>query len=133
MTNYLLTISCQQKTNYIKKEDLDRILEYLYNRIPNLVVKQRVYETSGHYGQLHFHGIVEVPRGFRYKGFTQYGDIDMMDLTYRIQWSRVTSPRGAIDYITKDLAFQTQSQILAINEFKYKYFDQDTQELLYLA
>ena len=130
MILYLLTISCQQKTEFISKEDLDEVLTWLRHNEPTFHVYKYSYERSGKYGQLHFHGIIQVRSAFRWKPFIQYGDLDHMNLTYRVHWKRINDYEGAVSYIYKDTRNcpVKQDQIFNENMYKYHYFNMDSQQ-----
>jgi len=127
MIRYLLTISCQQKKNYVSQLDLDDILLWLKMNVPELKIYEHVYETSGRYSQLHFHGIVTTPASFYFKPFTQWGDLEHNSNTFRLQWIKVYDYIGACAYVQKDLYIQSQDQILIRNYFKHFHFCQDLQ------
>lgn len=129
MILYLLTISCQQKSKLVEQRNLDEVILWLKLNIPSLKIYNHSYERSGKHTQLHFHGIVMTKSRFRYKPFIQYGDVEHMHLTYRIQWSRITNYQGAIDYIYKDTQNNLilQDQIITENYYKYSFFNMDTQ------
>ncbi len=92
---YLLTVSCQQKKEYITKSDINVVLRSL----PAMDYKAFAYETSGKYSQLHYHAVVEYKGS--YKPFTSWGSIEHT-LTYRIHWVRVWDLKKAIEYVYKD-------------------------------
>lgn len=124
MPKYLITISCQQKLQYVSEYDLYQVLLWLP---PSLLVLHYSYETSGKYGQLHYHAVVE------YNGlwnpYTQYGDSSYC-LSFRIQWKRITKLEGAIKYVYKDTHNDPiiQNDIIIGNEFKHKYFNPESGE-----
>ncbi len=130
MILYLLTISSQQKLQFIQKSDLDDVLKWLHQNIPAFHVYRSSYERSGKYSQLHFHGIISVGNYFHWKPYVQYGDADFMHLTFRVQWQRIRDVHGATSYVFKDTHNDSikQDQIFQENVFKYNYFNIDTQE-----
>ncbi len=130
--SYMVTISCQQKKEFIDKVMPDEIIIWLKMCIPSLKVKEFVYENSGKYGQLHFHGIVLVRKGFSYRKFTSYGDA-RVDISYRIQWTKIEDLQGAREYIKKDITYNSQDEILVNNLFKYKFFNMDTQTYVWIG
>ncbi len=127
MVFYLLTISCQQKKDFIQKYQLDEVCLWLKMNIASLHIQPYVYETSGKYNQLHYHAIVSVDKYFRFKPFTACGSIETTN-TFRVQWSKVDNLSGALQYIQKDLWYASQGEILIRNYYKYNMFNQTTQE-----
>ncbi len=126
---YMVTISCQQKNDYISQVQLDDILTWLEQGIQSFTVIHHVYETSGAYHQLHCHALVKVDKSnslsFIKKRFNQYSTDSN---SYRIQWSPVYDYYGACAYLLKDQRYITQDQILlnnyySINRFNEKYLD----------
>ncbi len=130
---YLLTIICQQKLHYVSKGELDDVVLWLKMNIPSLHIGILVYETSGHYNQLHYHAVVDVCKDFYYKPFTKWGDIDYNYNTFKVQWSLVYNYGGACAYTQKDLYLQSQKQILIKNYYKHHFFNQDTQRFSAIA
>lgn len=120
---YLITISCQQKNKYVSVFDLQQVLWW----IPLESVLHFCYENSGKYRQLHYHAIVEY-HGLWYP-YTQYGDA-LQCLSFRIHWKRITKLKGAIKYVYKDTHNDPilQLDIIYDNEFRHKYFNQETGE-----
>ncbi len=135
MILYLLTISCQQKTEFILKEDLDEVLIYLKLNEDSIHIYKSSYERSGKYHQLHFHGIIEVKSAFRWKPYIQYGDLDHMNLTFRIHWKRINNYLGAVEYVYKDTHNSPikQLQIFQENIYKYHRFDTSSQHFIPLS
>ncbi len=129
MILYLLTVSCQQKQNFISKSDLRDVILWLKMSIQSFKVYNYSYERSGYYNQLHFHGIISASRYHRWKPYTQYGDFEYCVNTFRIQWSRIHDYDGAVSYVYKDTFNDPikQDQIFIENIYKYHYFDMDTQ------
>ncbi len=136
MILYLLTISCQQKTKYVSKYDIDQVISWIKLNEPTVHIISFAYERTGHYAQLHFHATLRVKSSFRWKPFIQYGDTDFMHLTFRVQWKRVGTYgyQGAYMYVTKDTHEDPilQDQIFNENMFKYHYFNMDTQSYISL-
>ncbi len=99
---WMVTISCQQKKHKITKSHLYEVIMYLKLNISSFKVLDESFETSGKYKQLHWHAICKTKPLFRYKPYTQYGCIHMMDDTFSIHWKRITSIKGAVRYIHKD-------------------------------
>ncbi len=130
MILYLLTISCQQKKAFVQQSDLDEVLLWLKMNEDTFHVYKQSYERSGKYLQLHFHAIVGIRTTFRWRPYTQYGDTEVMALTFRVHWSRVTDYPGAVLYVYKDTKNNSvvQQQIFIQNLYKYHYFNMDTQE-----
>ncbi len=128
MVFYLLTISCQQKTDFIQKYQLDEVCLWLKMNIASLHIQPHVYETSGKYNQLHYHALVSVDKYFYYRPFTAYGEKNKTISTFRIQWSKVDNLSGALQYLRKDLWHASQGEILIRNFYKYNYFNMDTQQ-----
>ncbi len=129
MILYLLTVSCQQKLNYVSKSDIDDVLFWIKMNESTFKAYNHSYERSGKYNQLHYHAIVEVKSSFRYKPFTQYGDINTYCNTFKIDWKRVTDFNGALGYVLKDTdncPFR-QEEILLLNYYKHHYFNMDMQ------
>lgn len=126
---YLVTISCQQKKDYITPSALDNIVQWLRTSIEHCAIDDFVYETSGKYKQLHCHFIMAVPYTFRYKAYTQWGDKDITINTFRIHWKKITHLSGAIKYINKDLQHQSQEEILFWNYYSINRFE-DTKHIL---
>ncbi len=126
--HYLITISCQQKKDYIFQALLDEVLLWLKISIDDLHIVQYIYENSGKYKQLHWHGLARLPIGFRYAPYTTFGDKDITGNTYIIHWKKVKYLLGASKYLNKDLKHQSQDDILinnyfSINRFNEKYLD----------
>ncbi len=118
---YMVTISSQQKKDYISKVRIDEVILWLKYSIKSLHVIQSVYETSGKYRQLHWHALVSCKK-IRYAPYTSWGDKDLTGNTYRIQWKKVYNEEGAINYINKDLRHQTQEDILLFNYYSVNRF-----------
>ncbi len=123
---YMITISCQQKKDYINKDILDEVILWLKMSIDSLHIIRSVYENSGKYRQLHWHAIVSVKPKFRYAPYTQFGDKNITGNTYRIQWEKIYNLEGAYNYLKKDLLHQTQNDIFtnnyySVNRFQEKY------------
>ncbi len=133
--NYMITISCQQKLLYVSKEAIEDVILWLKMNIPSIHIYHCAYERTGKYNQLHFHGVVSVRRGLRYKPFTQFGDREWMNRTFRVQWELITNMGGAIDYVYKDTqnSAALQDQIFDCNFYKYHFFDIDQQKAVRLA
>jgi len=129
----MLTISAQQKKSFIQEHQLKEVIMWLKMNIDHLHVYSHVYETSGLYNQLHFHGIVSVDKYFSYRPFTVYGDIMYTQNTFRVQWTKITDLIGAYNYLKKDLVWNNQDEILVLNIYKHNYFDIGTQKYLNLA
>ncbi len=119
---YMVTISCQQKGDYISKVMIDEVIMWLKMNIDSLHIIRSVYESSGKYRQLHWHAIVVVKRNFHYAPYTQYGQYDINKNTYRMQWRRIYDMEGAINYISKDLRYRSQEAILQSNYFSINRF-----------
>jgi len=130
---YLITIICQQKKHYISKEEIDEVILWLKMNIPSLKILNSVYETSGRYNQLHFHAVATTSTKIYYKPFTQWGDTEYNNNTFKIHWSSIYDYTGACAYIQKDLHYQDQDQILIKNYYKHHYFNQDTQRFSVIA
>ncbi len=130
MEHYMITISSQQKTKFISKANIDSVILWLKMNINSLNICKHVYERSGKYEQLHFHGIVEVLKSFSYKAFTQYGCKEVCDLTFRVQWTKIVDLEGSVQYLLKDLWIESQDQILIQNIYEYHYFNMDSQEFI---
>ncbi len=129
MILYLLTISCQQKSNFVCKKDLDEVLLWLKMNETSFHVYKFVYERSGKYSQFHFHGIIGISSYFRWKPFAQYGDSEYMNNTFRVQWKRINNYEGAVSYVYKDThnCYAKQQQIFMENVYKYHFFNMDKQ------
>ncbi len=127
---YLVTISCQQKSDFIRRSQLDDVLLWLKMSVDSLQYKHINYECSGRYGQLHVHAIVAVKPGFSYAPFTQCGDLDRTYNTFRVQWDHVYDLKGAVSYCSKDLRNSTQGEIFIRNYFNYHYFNIDRQNFI---
>ncbi len=114
---YLLTISCQQKKVQIYQKDLQEVLRW----IPLEGILHSSYETTGSYGQLHYHAIVDYSG--LWKAYTQYGD-GVHCNSFRVQWSKVRNLRGAIRYVYKDTHNNKilQDQIIRENWYKYNLY-----------
>ncbi len=126
MTLYMITVSCSQKKDYINKICLDEVIQWLYQSIEIFSIAECVYENSGKYHQLHYHGIVTVDRDFRYKPFTKFGDKDITGNTYQVHWSRIRCLPAVKRYLIKDLRYKTQDEIFidnyySINRFSERY------------
>ncbi len=121
---YLITISCQQKKDYIDRDMLDKVIIWLKMGVDHLNIIRSVYENSGKYRQLHWHGIISVPKNFYYRPYTAYGDLSLSMNTYRIQYKKIYDIKGAIKYINKDLRYKTQEDILLENYYSIYRLDQ---------
>lgn len=121
---YMLTISCQQKKDYISCSLLDEVIQWLKYAIDSLHITHTAYETSGKYRQLHWHAIVTVKEGFRYSPFTQFGAKDITRNTYCVNWTRVYSLPCAISYIYKDQQYKTQQSIIEDNWYSINRFNE---------
>ncbi len=128
MVYYLLTISAQQKNDFIQQYQLDEVCLWLKMNISGLFIQPKVYETSGLYHQLHLHAIVSVPNSFSYCAFTRWGEKDKTLNTFIVHWSKINNLSGALQYLRKDLWYESQGEILVRNYFKYNYFNMDTQQ-----
>ncbi len=125
---YMITISCQQKKDYIDTILLLEVLMWLKMSIDSLQIMHFVYENSGKYRQLHWHGIVTVKKNFRYSPFTAFGAKHITGNTYIVNWTRVYNLKRAIDYLHKDLRYRSQEEIISdnyytINRFNEVYLD----------
>ena len=98
----MLTISCQQKKDYISKDNIDDVLQWL-KHCADITIRRQVYEITGKYKQLHWHGLVKVPYNFRYSPYSQYGDPLINGNSFRVQWSKIHNFKGALEYFNKDL------------------------------
>ncbi len=121
---YLVTISCQQKKEYIDRGMLDRVIRWLKMNVDHLSIIRSVYENSGKYRQLHWHAIISVPKNFYYRPYTAYGDLSLNMNTYRVQYKKIYDINGAIKYINKDLQYKTQMDILQNNYYSKYRLDQ---------
>lgn len=125
---YMVTVSCQQKKDYVNRSMLDEVILWLKLTIDSFQILESVYENSGHYRQLHWHAIVNVKEGFRYSPFTKFGDKTITGNTYVVNWTKVYDLSRAIAYIQKDLQYKSQQQIItnnwySINRFNEIYYD----------
>ncbi len=118
---YMVTISCQQKLDYINKSSLDSVILYLKLAVPRLKLLLHVYENTGRYKQLHWHGLITVPYPFYYRRHTHYS-ANQDGNSFRIQWTPVTFLKGAISYLQKDLRYQTQNDIFLNNYYSVNRF-----------
>ncbi len=114
---YLITVNCQQKKRYIDKDSIDEVILYLKMNINEFHIHQDVYERSGKYNQLHYHAIVKVPKWFKYRAYTSFGDKAITGSTYQIRWAKIYNLQGAQSYLMKDLRYQTQEDIFVANEY----------------
>ncbi len=121
---YLVTIICQQKKEYIDRGMIDEVIRWLKRSIGRLYIFRSVYENSGKYKQLHWHGVISVPKNFYYKPYTAYGDRSLGMNTYQIQYKKIYDINGAFKYINKDLRYQTQMDILQNNYYSIYRLDQ---------
>lgn len=121
MKQYLLTISAQQKKKFVSRSDINEVLHWL----PISWIHANSFETSGKYGQLHYHAVVDY-KGL-WKPYVQYGDSQFMNLTFRIQWKKITNLSGAIEYVYKDTHRNSilQHQIIEENKYNYYYYNPD--------
>lgn len=121
MILYLLTISCQQKKEFILPMDLHIVINHLQKS--GVIILKGRYENHGLYNQLHFHAIVNYS-GY-YKSLTQYGDKEH-DKTYRIDFKRIRP--GTVFAVDNYLNKQNQDQVLTTNYWKIPnlYYNQDT-------
>lgn len=103
-SHYMMTISCQQKKHTITYSDLLEVVKWIKHNHKYFYTEDYSFEQSGKYAQLHYHSIVRVHSKFRYRPFTQYGDIKHCENTFHINWKLITNYQGARDYIHKDLA-----------------------------
>ncbi len=123
---YMITISCQQKKDYIGKSDLDEVIMYLKYHVDSLHVLDHVYENSGKYKQLHWHAIAQVHKNFRYAPYSAFGARHLTNNTYIIHWSKIRSLVAAVAYLHKDLRYLSQDEIFinnyySVNRFAEKY------------
>ncbi len=121
---YLVTISCQQKKEYIDRLMLDEVIRWLKMNVDHLSIIRSVYENSGKYRQLHWHAIISVPKNFYYRPYTAYGDLSLNMNTYRVQYKKIYDIKGAYKYINKDLRYKTQIDILQNNYYSIYRLDQ---------
>ncbi len=121
---YMITISCQQKLDYISKDSIDEVISWLKLSIPSLDVLLYVYENSGKYRQLHWHALVLVRYKFRYKPYTTFGAKHITGNTYIIRWDVVTFLVGALLYLKKDLRYKSQDEILIDNYYSINRFSE---------
>ncbi len=128
MVDYMLTIRCSQVNDFIQQWQLDRVCLWLKMNIDHLYFYAHVYETSGHYGQLHLHAIVSIDKYFYFKPFTAYGDKNKTINTFIVHWKKIDNLSGAYQYLKKDLWYASQGEILVRNFYKYNYFNMDTQQ-----
>jgi len=98
--------------------------------IPTFKVFIHSYERSGKYTQLHFHAIISMSG--KWSPFTQYGDREHMNRTFRLQFSRVTDYPGALAYVIKDTQdiVVRQDTVFLLNYYKHHFFNQTTQEFV---
>ncbi len=118
---YFLTISCQQKKEWIHENEIKIIIEHLTRC--GVTFLKIVYENGGIYNQLHVHAIV-LFHGL-YFGLTKYGDQDV-DKSFQIHWKKMRGrkcPRIE-DYMDK----QQGQHPRILNWYKTHYFNQDNQE-----
>ncbi len=120
----MITIGCSQKKNYVSKILLDEVISWLKLAIDSLHIDQFVYENSGEYKQLHWHGIVTVKKHFRFKPFSAFGAKHITGNTYIIHWSKIRSMFKAKLYLLKDLKYQTQEDIFINNYYSVNRFNE---------
>ncbi len=124
MITYLLTITCQQKSVHVTKQDLEHIIAHLI--ACGVRFKRIHYENHGLYAQLHVHTIVQYAG--RYSKLTKYGD-QKEDKSFQIHWSRIGDD---MTHLNQYLAKQDEPQVLVANWFRTHYFNQDTQRFQYV-
>ncbi len=123
-TLYMLTISCQQKNDYIDKSMLDEVILYLKLHISSFHIIHSVYENSGKYKQLHWHALVRVIGSFRWKRYNSFGHQNITKNTYRIHWKFSHNPASAIQYMKKDLKHKSQDDIFINNYYSINRFSE---------
>ncbi len=132
MVNYMVTIRCSQVKKFITVSMLRDVMLWLKMSIDHMYVYKHVYETSGKYQQLHMHSIVSVDKGFTFRPYTAYGDKRYCK-PYHIDWTKIQDITGAYKYLAKDQWYQEQNEILIRNEYKYHYYNIDSQEFEFIA
>ena len=118
---YLLTISCQQKTDFIEVYQLKEVLMYLKLHVDSLHIRHQVYENTGKYHQLHYHAIVNTTPFFRYKQYTSFGCKNITGNTFSINWKPLYNYKQALEYIRKDLYLRDQQTILQDNNYMHQH------------
>ncbi len=73
MQYYLITIRKPQKKDYVSQDEIREVLVHLHNN--NIYLIDGTEEYHGMYKQLHYHGIIKVPKSFSYSKFTKVGDM----------------------------------------------------------
>ncbi len=122
MTLYMISISSQQKKDTINKQQLQDVITYLKNSIQHFYIQQITFEYGTVYKQLHCHMIVKVKRNFRWKKYTQYGDIQYTKNTFHIDYRKIYNHTKAVQYISKDIP-----DFNIIQYYKTHFFNISTQ------
>lgn len=116
---YAITISKHQKKDYVDKSELNDVLTILKQRNTTLNIHSYVYENSGKYKQLHFHGTGQATVPIYYKkncsinGFRIEWKL-MKSATDRARWSKYISKEAYNRY--------AQEHILEENYYHYNNF-----------
>ncbi len=116
---YMISIHASRKLEHVSKSQIDDVVDWLEQA--GVVIVNKAYETHGLYNQLHMHSLAWIPKGFRWKPFTVYGDNDHC-LQFQIYWKAVTNAAGALAYLTKQARNKyVQEEILLLNYAKANY------------
>lgn len=119
--NYLVTISCQQKTAWVSYQDIYIVRKHL--EACGVKIEKGNYENHGLYGQLHWHGLV-VFHG-KYSPLTKWGELDH-GKTFRIDFKRIR--RGTIFKLLAYISKQQYEDAPTLNMFKKFYYNQDSNQ-----
>ncbi len=131
--DYLVTIRGCRVLEFVSKSELDEVILWLKMCINTLKIPVSSYERGGGYKQLHYHAVMQVPRGFRYSPYVLYGD-KKNTKQFNIQWKRITeTPEKVVRYINKELVYNNQDDIFIMNIFNYHYFNQTTQDYEFIV
>lgn len=127
MSFYFVTITAYAKKLFIGEDDLDEVIKWL--RMNKVVFTNIVYENSGMYNQLHVHATATIPKGFRWRNYTNYG-FGNRRICFRIYWKRVFNNVGVIRYMNKDHnkpITQGHLQNILSRYWSNHYFNADTE------
>ncbi len=111
---YLITICKHQVKDYVSPEELNEVISALASE--GIVVQYGCIERHGKYKQLHYHGVVNLPKTMRYGLYTQYDD-------FRIHYQWIQSHIVTKRYIFKHYSpyTHTEQDTVMANYFAYHY------------
>lgn len=97
MVHYMITITNSKRNESVTQEHLNEVL----NGLPNeWTIKETCSEKHGRYGQLHLHGIVDIPSGMQYKKYTIFKKSTRIMV---VHYQRIRNYQATLRYIYKSL------------------------------